>query len=128
MTPSEVSAWLERYVQAWKSYDPQAIGDLFSEDARYYYGPYAEPLLGREAIVASWLANQDAPSTYDAHYQPIMLDGSRAVVNGRSQYFQDDGKTPRTEFDNIFLLEFDSEGRCREFREWYMEKPRTNQP
>ena len=35
--------WLDRYVAAWKSYDPNAIGALFAADVRYYYTPYADP-------------------------------------------------------------------------------------
>jgi len=126
MTSREtVAAWLDRYVEAWMSYDPQAIGDLFSEDARYYYGPYADPVRGREAIVANWLENRDTPGTYKAHYEPLVVEGDTAVTNGRSTYFEEGGTTFRTEYDNIFLIRFDESGRCTEFREWFMEKPRS---
>ena len=117
-----VTAWLEKYVNAWKSYDSEAIGSLFSDDARYYYGPFDEPVVGREAIVASWLEDADEPGTYDAHYAPIAIDGLTAVVNGRSQYFRVGGKVVENEFDNIFVLRFDEQGHCTEFREWYMKK------
>jgi hypothetical protein len=33
MTRDEVQDWLDRYVDAWRSYDADAIGELFSEDA-----------------------------------------------------------------------------------------------
>ena len=39
MTHDDVQAWLDRYVAAWAAYDAAAIGDLFSEDARYRYHP-----------------------------------------------------------------------------------------
>ena len=29
MTHDDVQAWLDRYIAAWRSYDPEAIGDLF---------------------------------------------------------------------------------------------------
>jgi SnoaL-like domain len=124
MDRGEVQRWLDAYVQAWLTYDPQAIGALFSEDAAYYYHPYEEPVRGREGIVASWLEpdRRDAPGTYNAHYEPVVVEGDTAVTNGRSRYFETDGTTPRTEFDNIFMLHFDTTGRCREFREWYMER------
>lgn len=32
---ASVTAWLDAYVRAWKTYDLQAIGDLFSENATY---------------------------------------------------------------------------------------------
>ena len=44
MTRDEFAGWLDRYIAAWKSYDPDAIGDLFSEDAFYSYrGGWDEP-------------------------------------------------------------------------------------
>ncbi|GAC1399845.1 MAG: hypothetical protein NVSMB49_10820 [Ktedonobacteraceae bacterium] len=32
------------------------------------------------------------------------------MVHGRSQYIGEDGKTLKTEFDNIFVLQFNEEG------------------
>ena len=43
MTRDEVQRWLDDYVAAWRSYDPEAIGDLFGEDAEYRYHPWDEP-------------------------------------------------------------------------------------
>jgi hypothetical protein len=122
---ARVAAWLDAYVHAWKTYHQDAIGKLFSEDAVYSYKPYSEPVRGRAAIVASWLEDRDPPGTYDGHYEPIVIEGDRAVVNGRSRYFEADGSTFRTEWNNIFVLRFDDEGRCMEFHEWYMERPRS---
>jgi len=119
-----VQRWLDAYVHAWKTYDPQAIGDLFSENVVYSYDPFSAPVHGRAALVASWLENADTPGTYDAHYEPIMIDGDLAVANGRSLYFEQDGSTPRDEYNNIFILRFDEEGRCSEYREWYMPRPK----
>lgn len=123
MDHAAVQRWLDKYVEAWKSYDPQAIGELFSDDAAYYHSPYGEPVRGRAAIVANWLEDRDTTGTYTAKYQPIVVEGDTAIANGRSTYFEADGKTFEREYDNIFRLRFDDEGRCREFTEWYMEKP-----
>jgi ketosteroid isomerase-like protein len=113
--------WLEAYVRAWESYAPDAIGDLFSDDAVYSYHPYDEPVVGRQAIVASWLKDPDPPGTYEATYEPIAIDGDVAVVNGRSRYFKDSSRSELTkEWDNIFVIRFDKDGRCRSFREWYV--------
>ncbi len=122
---ASVAAWLDAYVRAWKTYDPHAIGDLFSENATYAYNPFSEPIRGRAAIVASWLEEPDTPGTYDGHYEPIMIEGDRAVTNGRSLYFEQDGSTLRAEWNNIFVLHFDNEGRCSEYREWYMQRPKN---
>ena len=120
---ASVQSWLDAYVRAWETYDPEAIGALFSEDAVYHYDPFGEPLRGRDAIVASWLEEPDAPGTYAGHYEPVAIDGNLAVTNGRSRYFEEDGATLKSEYDNVFILRFDGDGRCAEYREWYMERP-----
>ena len=86
MERSEVARWLDAYVEAWKSYDPEAIGGLFSDDCLYRYHPADEPLRGREQIVTSWLEDDpDAPGTYDAAYAPVAVDGRRRG-RGRRQH------------------------------------------
>jgi hypothetical protein len=118
---SLVVDWLKAYVRAWETYSPDAIGDLFTDGATYSYHPYDEPLVGRQAIVESWLKDQDAPGTYEADYRPMAIDGDVAVVNGRSRYFKDSSRSELTkEWDNIFVIRFDKDGRCSSFREWYV--------
>ena len=46
MTTGQAQAWLDAYVEAWRSYDRPAIEALFTEDASYAYHPYDEPLTG----------------------------------------------------------------------------------
>jgi len=123
---TSVTTWLQAYVQAWKTYDKKAISELFSEAAVYSYHPYREPVRGRDAIVDFWIENADPQGTYDGHYEPLLIEGDRAVTHGRSMYFEQDGKTPKTEFDNIFVLRFDEQGRCAEYSEWYMEQPKKD--
>ena len=124
LTKETVAAWLRVYVGAWETYDPDLVGGLFSDDATYSYFPFDEPIRGRVAIVASWLEGKDPPGTYAASYVPIAIDGSLAVAQGRSRYFKDPSRRELVrEYDNIFVIEFDDNGRCRSFREWYM-RPR----
>jgi hypothetical protein len=116
-------AWVDAYVQAWLTYDPDAIGVLFTEEAEYRYHPHDTPLVGRDAIVASWLADRDGPGTYHAAYGLYALDGDRAVVTGVSTYFEDETHEKITAvYDNCFLVEFDEDGRCRSFTEWFVER------
>ena len=87
MTRDEVQQWLDRYVDAWRSYDADAIGELFSADAVYAYHPYdREPLRGRAAIVESWLSERDEPGSWDAHYEVTLLAGDQAIARGETSY------------------------------------------
>ena len=53
--------------------------------------PGREPLRGREAIVASWLAIRDVEGAYDAHYRVVAVDGEVAIATGTSTYFVEPG-------------------------------------
>ena len=128
MTHDDVQLWLDRYVAAWTTYDPAAIGDLFAEDATYRYHPWDdEPVTGREAIVANWLENRDEPGTWDAHYDAWAVEGDRATALGESRYRNPDGSF-RTLYYNLWALRFDDHGRCVDFVEYFMELPEARRP
>jgi hypothetical protein len=123
--------WLDRYVEAWMSYDPGDIADLFSENITYRYHPYDEPIAGRDAVVASWLgqsasdnaSTRDAPGIYEAEYSPVAIDGDTVVATGTSRYREvPDGPIVHT-YENCFIMRFDHEGRCRDFTEYYIRHP-----
>ena len=122
MRRDDVSRWLERYVAGWKSGDRAEIEALFSDDARYRYHPYDEPLVGRAAIADSWLEDPDRPGSFDARYECFAADGENAVAIGTSTYFGRDGEVARV-YDNVFALRFDADGRCSDFTEWYTKRP-----
>ena len=114
-------AWLDRYIAAWKSYDPVAIGALFSEGAMYRYHPEDEPVVGRAAIVADWLEDPDATGTYDAQYEPLAIDGDAHVATGWSRYYETPGGAVRDEYRNIYVVRFDDVGQASDFTEWYVQ-------
>ncbi len=119
---SQVQGWLEQYVAAWKTYDRDAIGALFAEDARYRYHPFDEWIRGREEIVESWFDEPDEPGGYDADYEPVAIDGEVAVATGTSTYSEKDGSV-RAVYDNCFVMRFNPDGLCAEFTEFFIERP-----
>ena len=127
MNRESLQLWLDKYVEAWRTYDPAQIGDLFSEDALYFYSPFDEhdPVRGREAIVKDWRAEPNAIGSWEARYMPVAVEDNVGVAQGRTRYLRPDGTIQR-EFDNIFVLHFDEAGRCARFTEWYMQ-PRSSQ-
>jgi hypothetical protein len=125
MDRNHFAVWLDAYVEAWRSNDRALIERLFSDSARYFYGPYAKPVVGRDAIVAAWLKDPDEPDSWQASYTPLAVDGDVLVATGESIYFEPDRASVRTTYSNIFVCRFDPDGRCREFREWFMEQPKV---
>ena len=128
MTRDEVQAWLDRYVAAWRSYDPIAIGDLFGTDAEYRYHPWDDdPVSGRDSIVADWLESPDATGSWEAHYEPSAVEGDRASAIGTTRYLNPDGSFS-TLYHNHWTLRFDGDGRCTDFVEYCMELPERLRP
>jgi uncharacterized protein (TIGR02246 family) len=115
-----VQRWLDAYVRAWQSYDPDAIANLWTEDALWVY-PFGLRAQGRNAIVAEWLTEQhlDADSDYAGHYEPIAVDGDIVVTHGRTRFWDPASGETQAEFDNVWVLRFGPDGRCAEFHEWY---------
>jgi len=131
MDRQSAQSWLDRYVAAWRSYDRADVAALFAEGVEYRYHPYDEPVVGREAVVASWLgedatpgaSTRDTPGTYDAAYSPVAVDGDTVVATGQSRYRElPDGPVVRT-YENCFVMRFDEAGGCREFTEYYVKRP-----
>lgn len=123
--------WLDRYIAAWHSYDRDEIGALFAEDVAYRYHPYDQPIVGRAAVVASWLgepgeddaANRDEPGTYAAQYVPVAVDGDVVVATGTTTYRKVPDGPVHQVYENCFVIRFDEAGQCREFTEYYVERP-----
>jgi SnoaL-like domain len=120
VNPAGAQAWLDSYVAAWLSYDEDDIRALFSEDIAYRYHPYDDPIVGRKAVVASWLgesdseraSTRDTPGTYSARYAPVAVDDDVVVATGTSSYSErPDGPMVRIYY-NCFVMRFDDEGRC----------------
>jgi mRNA interferase MazF len=118
MNSATVAAWVDGYIQAWNSNDAMDIGRLFTVDAAYYTGPFDPPWRGREAIVQNWLDRQDASGDTAFRYEILASTAETGIIRGWTQYHQ-----PPREYSNIWLIRFDPHGQCREFTEWWLERP-----
>ncbi len=116
MSKADVEKWLQGYVKAWKSNNPQDIAKLFTEDAYYSTGPFDDPWLGQEAIIDGWVGLDDRPSDWSFEYEVVAADGELGVMQGTTVY-----KSAGT-FSNIWLIRLAKDGRCKDFREWFVRK------
>lgn len=110
--------WATRYLRAWDTNDPDDIRSLFTPDAEYRDGPSTPPWVGHDAIVAGWLAQKDDPGTWSFDYELAAVDGSVAVVRGRTDYPNATAKSRR--YDNLMVIELDATGRARSFTDWFV--------
>lgn len=126
MTKADVDAWLQRYIKAWRSYDPDDITVLFTDDVEYRYHPWDEPVVGAQTIAKSWVEDDriDEPGSWEADYKCIAVDGDTAVATGYSQYLIAPDGEIRTIYDNCFIMRFATDGKCSSFTEFFMERPK----
>ncbi len=118
MTHETFARWLAAYGQASVDDDPQASAALFSANARYYESPFDEPLIGRQAILDYWAAGAQNFTGKTATYRIVTLQGNVGVAQWRAQ-FTVEATGERKALDCLFLLEFDEQGLCCLFREWW---------
>jgi uncharacterized protein (TIGR02246 family) len=116
---SDVARWVERYVSAWGSNDPEEIGGLFAPDGRYFDKPQDEPWRGRDTIVQEWLARKDEPGQWTWRYEVVAWDPDErlGVVRGWASYVD----PPPRNYHNLWLIRLDDDGACTEFTEWWIQ-------
>jgi aminoglycoside 6'-N-acetyltransferase I len=117
VTAAAAASWADRYFKAWKTNDAALVGTLFTEDARYFYGPFRPPAKGREEIVRRWTAN--AQQHVETSHEVVAVAEDRAVIHWHAAFDEPAG---RAELDGILVVTFALDGRCREHREWWVER------
>ena len=105
--------WVDAYVHAWNSNDPDEISNLFTEDAVYYGAPNAAPVGGRASIVTEWIENKDEPGSTTFEYQILIADENLGIVSGVARYPGD------VTYHDLWEIHMDGD-RCKRFVEWWM--------
>jgi uncharacterized protein (TIGR02246 family) len=109
--------WIDAYLEAWESNDPDAVAALFTPDGVYRFEPW-EAWTGREQIVAGWLEHADKPGDTSFHWWHVARDGDLWIVEARTRYHY-----LGRDYSNLWLVELDGEGRARGFSEWWKQLP-----
>jgi len=113
-----VRSWMEKYISAWTTNEPDDIRALFTEDAVYATRPHdRDPWTGRDRIVDRWLAARDEPEEWTFEWSLLGTDGDLAFVQGYTHYLGD-----RPSYDNLWVIRLTPDGRASEFTEWFMER------
>jgi uncharacterized protein (TIGR02246 family) len=77
---ARVQAWVDGYLQAWNSNDPDTIGALFTEGAAYFTEPHSRPWRGRAEIVRQWLHRKDDPGETQFRWHPLTVSVDAAPL------------------------------------------------
>src|SRR5215207_8984480 len=118
----QVRRWVDDYLTARASNDPDDIRDLFTPTATYRTRPFAPPKTGSEAIIADWIERKDESGTWTAQLEPLLVHDDMAIVTGTVDYTDGDL------FSNLWVIRFGDDGRVAEFTEWWMDRNPKPEP
>jgi hypothetical protein len=110
--------WLDAYFRAWESNEPADVAALFSEDAEYRVGPFAEAWVGRDEIVRRWTSGAQTDVTWSC--EPLALEEGVGIAHWN--VVARDPDDVLRERDGILVLAFTDDGRCRDHGEWYLSR------
>jgi hypothetical protein len=114
-----LSAWLDRYGRTWERMDADGFAGCFAEEAEYRWGPWAEPLRGRDEIRERFEQAVSHQADVEFGHEPLAItpDGRGIARWWVSMRIPDEGTIEEDE--GIFLVTFASDGLCSDFREWW---------
>jgi hypothetical protein len=119
ISSDEFEKWLVSYGIAWQTGDARTAIELFADDAKYYENPFADPMVGKDAIHRYW-SEGAGESQKDVHFTHRAI----AVVEGKglAQWqatFVRVLSGNLVQLDGFLMAEFDASGKCAVFREWW---------
>jgi len=118
VTIEDLSSWLDAYGRAWEGRDPDAAASLFTDTGTYQWGPFEEPLRGREAIRERWADAVAAQAEVSFGHEPLAVGEGRGFARWWVS-FDVPVARQRMRLEGIFEVTLDDDRRCRKFREWW---------
>jgi ketosteroid isomerase-like protein len=110
------AAWIQGYERAWRAAGTAGLAALFTQDATYRQSPYAEPLVGLDAIAVAWERERDGPDeVFTMTSEIVAVEGNTGVARLVVRY----GDPLRQEYQDLWLVRFAEDGRCSSFEEWW---------
>ena len=118
LTHEHFHQWMETYGRASAENDPQASTNLFAQNAVYYETPFAEPMVGRESIYEYWNKGAQALKDKKSTFEILSAQDQHGIARWQSQFTVIESNK-RLALDCLFVIEFNDEGLCQTFREWW---------
>lgn len=115
MEHADLARWIDGYERAWRSAGTESLTRLFTARASYRNAPFADPVIGLEAIAEFWEAERDGPDEqFTLQWEPVAAEGEVGVARVEVAY----GGPPRRLYRDLWIITLEADGRCRAFEEW----------
>jgi hypothetical protein len=118
LTHEHFQRWMETYGKASAENDPHASANLFASDARYHENPFDAPITGRDAIYEYWNNGAQKLKDKESSFEILSVENNRGIARWQSSFtVVESGK--HLALNCLFVVEFNDEGLCHTFREWW---------
>lgn len=114
MDRDSLSAWIELYERAWRTGGAALLQHLFAPDATYRTAPYESPFAGLDSIVDMWEPRSGNDELFEMSSEIVAVEGNTGVARVKVLY----GDASPHEYTDIWIVQFDDQGRCIAFEEW----------
>ena len=110
--------WLGELQQALEAGDAATLSHLFSEDAVFHDAPFIAPIDGRDAIRASFAEELAERRDVTFTFEVIRFEGQIGWAMWSNSFTRAGTEDP-VRMEGILKAEFNTDGLCSEFRQWW---------
>ena len=115
MDDAGLLVWIDAYERAWRSPGTDQLSQLFRPDAVYLTTPYADPIVGLDAITVMWEAEREGPDEiFTMSREAVAVSGDVGVGRVEVSY----GDPVRQQYRCLWVVTFAADGRAVRFEEW----------
>ena len=107
-----LSEWLDAYGSALEARDAQAASELFTEDAAYQWGPFAQKLRGRVMIREAAAEALEDKQAISFGYEVLTASNRGGLVRWWM-------KADEQQLEGILKLVFEETGLCSDLKAWW---------
>jgi hypothetical protein len=121
LTHGDAQDLLAAFKRGWEGRQPDAIVELFRDDADYRADPFADPLSGSLEIRRHW--NEVCASQAHVDFDPerIWVSGATVLASWHAAYTRR-ASAERVRMRGFMTLELDDDGLIARFRGWPSER------
>jgi hypothetical protein len=114
----DAKAWLSAYGSAWERKDTADFIRLFSPGGRYHWTPFETPREGRSQLAEAFESAIERQEDIHFEFEILSKKDRESVAHWRCDFRRME-RDYRVHLDGIFRMEFDDQGQCTVFREWW---------
>lgn len=119
-TSNPAIVWMEELISAWLSLDVDKAVELFTDCTEYGEDPFQDPLVSAEQVKQVWQEIR-TQSHLDINLRLLSWTGQIATIQWHARFRI--GESAIKQFDGVYVVHFNSLGRCCKFQQWWNEGP-----